>query len=131
MQKELADHQANIDYLTAMSEKLQKVVVPEDAIKIKQIADDDREKYEHLKLGIEEKARTVIMGHEKVEAFNSEIDRLSAWLDDKTAEHRNLEPVAVGADTIKEQLTEHQVLYGLRSIVMPGLLLYILSSEMV
>ncbi len=92
-----------------MAEKLGKVVVAVDFQDIDRISKTDCERYEKLKVQIEEKARDALMGQEKVDAFNDGIDGLSKWLDGKLDDHNNLEPVAVEANIVKDQLAVHQV----------------------
>eukprot|EP00794_Sanderia_malayensis_P004727 gene4727-5350_t len=108
LQKEIANHKVDIDDLMEISGKLQEVVVPEQGKEIGEIVEADRSRYEGLKADIEERVRDVVMGQEKVDAFNANIDSLSNWVDDKTAEHKSLAPVAVDGDVIKEQLSHHQ-----------------------
>ena len=92
-----------------MGQKLEKVVNKADTPDIHQITTADNQEYQKLKLQIEDRARDVIMGKEKVDAFNGELDSLSAWISMMLEKHRDLGAVAVEADALKEQLLEHQV----------------------
>ena len=92
-----------------IDQKLEKVLPPSEYEKIKETTAKNLEEYARLKQLTDEKARSVLMGKEKVDDFNNDYDTLSVWLNDVIDRHRGLEPVAVDADVVKEQIKTHQV----------------------
>ena len=90
-------------------EKLKKVVRVDNFPTLEQMYIEDNDRYKNLKAVVDDKAREIFMAKEKVDQFNKDVDDLAAWLTEMTEKYRTLEPVAVEAEKVKEQLNEHQV----------------------
>ena len=93
-----------------IEKKLEKVVLPSDFHRIKEVSLRDQEEYARLQQLVDNEARGVLMAKEKVDGFNNSYDELLSWLNDITDRHGKLESVAVDAEIVKEQLKDHQVL---------------------
>lgn len=107
LQKDIAAHKDDVEKLKETAKDLKKLVKPEEYPNIKKVVEAAEEKYKSLKVDIDETARNVFMNEEKVQAFDNKLDKLKKWTDNKLENYRVIEPIAVEADKIKEQLNEH------------------------
>ena len=107
LQKEIGQHKEDIEKMKELGKDLKKLVKPSELPVVKEIIDVDEEKYKALKADMEETARSAFMNKEKVEAFDQKLTDLKKWTDDKLDHYRTIEPVAVEADKIKEQIGTH------------------------
>jgi len=110
LQKEIVDHKDDIEKLKEISKDLKKLVKLTDYPNVKAIVEAAEEKYKNLKADMDETARDAFMNKEKVEAFEGKLDDLKKWTDEKLDHYRVIEPVAVEADKIKDQIGTHNLL---------------------
>ena len=107
LQKEIGQHKEDIEKMKELGKELKKLVKPSELSVVKEIIDVDEAKYKALKADMDETARSAFMNKEKVEAFEQKLNDLKKWTEDKLDHYRKIEPVAVEADKIKEQIGTH------------------------
>ena len=108
LQKEVVAHKVDVEKLKELAKELKKVVKPDDYPELKKVVEAAEEKYKNLKINMDETARDMFMAKEKVQEFDSKLDELTEWTNQTLNKYRVMEPVAVEADKIKEQLSEQQ-----------------------
>uniref|UniRef100_A0A7M5V1J7 Uncharacterized protein n=1 Tax=Clytia hemisphaerica TaxID=252671 RepID=A0A7M5V1J7_9CNID len=107
LQKDIVAHKDDVEKMKDLGKDLKKIVKPEEYPTVKDLVDADDEKYKALKADMDETARDAFMNKEKLEAFEGKLADLKKWTDDKLDHYRVIEPVAVEADKIKEQIGTH------------------------
>ena len=96
--------------LTEVGQKLQKVVKDEYRKSVEEISDKDNERYEALKADVDQKARELFLAKEKVDKFDDDVEELGNWLATVSEKYRNVEPIGVESEKVKQQMTDHQAL---------------------
>ena len=109
-QKSILGKKPKLDSLVDMGNKLQKVVKDENKKIIEDISKQDSERYEALKTDVEQKTRDLFLAKEKVDKFEEDVEKLGTWLAGVSEKYRNVEPIGVEAEKVKQQMTEHQTL---------------------
>ena len=109
-QKRIVGKKSQLDTLVDIGNKLQKVVKNENRKVIEAITQQDTERYEALKADVEQRARQLFLAKEKVDKFDEDVENLGAWLAGISEKYRNVEPIGVESEKVKQQMTEHQVL---------------------
>ena len=108
IQKDVIAHKPDVEKLKELSKELKKIVKPDEYPELKRVVEAAEEKYKSLKLDVDESARGMFMAAEKVNAFDTKLDDLTKWTESKLSEQRVMEPVAVEAEKIKEQMNEYK-----------------------
>ena len=108
LQKDFIAKKKDVENLNEMGQKLKKVVQDDDIQPITDIYETTTEKYDKLKSEIDQEARDLFLAKEKVDKFDEDVEELASWLGEISEKYRNIEPVAVGPEEVKQQMTEHQ-----------------------
>ena len=108
MQKDVVSKKPDVDKLKECSKAIQKLVKGDEYPAVEEQVEQTEEKYKALKAAVDESARDMFMAKEKVQAFEEKLDQLSTWTVQELEKFRVIEPVAVEAERIKEQLNEQQ-----------------------
>ena len=109
-QKSVQGRKPQFDSLVEMGQKLQKVVKDDQAKSVEDLATKDTERYEALKTDVDQRARELFLAKEKVDKFDEDIESLGSWLASVSEKYRNIEPIGVEPERVKQQMAEHQSL---------------------
>ena len=109
LQKEIVKCKPILDSLKDQAKELKKLISPNDYPQIKKRVEVEEDKLKNLKLTVDQCAHEMFMANEKIDDFNSKVDDLSKWTNEKLKEYRLMEPVAVEPEKVKAQLAKQQI----------------------
>ena len=89
--------------------KLMKLVSDNEKPKVDEALTEVNEKWEALRVNVDELAKKLFSAQEQVQKFQLRLDELKNWLTQKEDQLASLEPVGVEPEKVKEQLAEQTV----------------------